>query len=375
MKLTLKVKLLTTEEQKASLIKTMEVFNEACNFVSKIAFEVKKFGHVDLHHLCYRYVRENFKLSAQLTVRAIGKVSESYRAKSSRAALHVFKPHSAIVYDGRILSFKGMDTVSILSLDGRFKIPLVCYEYANLHRRIIKGQADMILYNNELYLCLCIEVPDGTPISSKGILGIDMGIVNLAVTSDGEFFSGQEVENTRVRYSKLRKNLQSCGTTSAKKHLKKISKKESNFKRNINHVISKKIVSKAKDTQRAIALENLKGFSKTVSKAQRDKFGKWAFYQLRSFIEYKAKLFGVPVIAVSPVNTSRTCPKCGNISKHNRKSQSLFSCEICSYTSNADFNGAINIARRASINMPIVVQSLISNFLLPEPQAPLLVVG
>ena len=192
MKLTVKVKLLPTSDQKSSLLKTMEVFNNACNYISQIAWETKTFGQVGLHHICYKYVRETYGLSAQLTVRAIGKTCESYRANKN--TLHIFKKHSALVYDQRILSFRGLDTVSILSLDGRFKIPIVYGEYAQLHRRLIRGQADMIYIKDNLFLCLCVEVPDGTPIEPKGTLGVDLGIVNLATTSDGDIFSSEEVD-------------------------------------------------------------------------------------------------------------------------------------------------------------------------------------
>lgn len=355
MKLTIKVKLLPTFDQKNSLVKTIEVFNDACNYISGVAWKEQKFGQVSLHHLCYRYIRETYNLSAQLTIRAIGKVTESYRA--NKKSLHKFKKYSALVYDQRILSFRGLDTVSILSLDGRFKIPIIYGNYIQLHRRMIRGQADLIYIKNILFLCVCIELPDGTPIKPKGILGVDMGIVNLAVTSDGASFSGKQVDIVRERMTKIKKVLQKCGSKSAKRHLKKLSGKESRFKRNINHIISKQIVSKAQDTCQAIAIENLNGFKgrKTVRKVDRERFGKWAFNQLRQFIEYKASLAGIPVFAVDPKNTSRECPICHYISKLNRKSQSVFSCCLCNFTSNADLVGAINIASRASVNMPIAV--------------------
>lgn len=360
MKLTIKVKLLPTPEQKASLIKTMEVFNEACNYISKVAYGSNAFGQVRLHHLCYRYVRDHFGLSAQLTVRAIGKVSESYKSyKADKKRLHYFKKHSAVVYDNRILSFRKLDKVSILSLDGRFMIPIVFGSYAKLEQRRIRGQADMVYQNGNLFLCLCIELPDGTPIKTQGVLGVDLGIVNLATTSDGETFSGETVDKVRVKFHTIKKTLQHKGTKSAKRHLKKLSGRERRFKRHVNHTIAKRIVLKAKGTERAIALEDLKGFHfrKTVSKPQRERFGKWAFYELRNLMAYKAQLAGIPVVFVDPRNTSRTCSnsRCGYVSKSNRKSQAEFVCLQCGYSLNADVNGAKIIALRASVNTPVAV--------------------
>jgi len=354
MKLTIKVKLLPTPEQKASLVRTIEVFNDACNYISQVAFKEKKFGQVRLHHLCYRYIRDTYGLSSQMTVRAIGKVKESYRTE--KKTLHKFKKHSALVYDQRILTFRGLDTVSILSINGRYKIPIVFGSYAKLEQRRVRGQADLLYKKGNLFLCVCIELPDSTPLKPKGVLGVDIGIVNLLTTSDGEFFSGDQVNKTRRKMTKIKSSLQKRGTKSAKRHLKKLSGKEANFKKDTNHVISKKVVQIAKDTQRAIGLEDLKGFRATVRKEQREQFGKWAFGQLSNFIQYKAQLAGVLIVMVNPHNTSRTCSVCGYISKANRKSQSLFSCQKCGNQINADINAAITISQRASVNMPIVVR-------------------
>jgi len=98
---TLKVKLLPSPEQHALLLATMHRFNEACNFASKAAWENKAFGQVRLHKLCYYAIRANFGLSAQFTVRAIGKVVESYKA--NRKVLHTFRPTGAVVLDDRLL--------------------------------------------------------------------------------------------------------------------------------------------------------------------------------------------------------------------------------------------------------------------------------
>lgn len=352
-KLTVKVKLLPTLEQKASLIKTIEVFNDACNYISGIAWKSKRFGQVSLHPLCYHQVRDKFGLSAQMTVRAIGKTKETYRINKKNQ--HIFKKYSAMVYDGRILTFRGLDTVSILSIDGRFKIPVVFGSYAKLQQRRIRGQANLIYRKGNLFLCVCIELPDGTPIIPKGTLGVDLGIKNIAVDSTGEVFSGNQINGLRKRHAKLRAKLQSKRTKSAKRLLKHRNRKEGRFARDINHQISKKVVEKAKRTSCGIALEDLKGIRKRIRarKVDRRQQHSWGFFQLRTFIEYKAKLAGVLFQLVDPRNTSRTCPACGCISKSNRRSQSQFSCIQCGFSGLADAIAAVNIGR-AAVNQPNV---------------------
>lgn len=355
MLLTVKAKLTTTPEQKDSLIKTMERFNEACNYISTFAYKNRVFGKFAIQKELYYEIREQFKLSAQMTVRAVGKVTESY--KVDKKCVHEFEPHGAIVYDQRILSYKSADEISILTLDGRIEVKIQYGEYRKLEANRVKGQADLIYKNGIFYLMIVVDLPDAEPIDPIGILGVDMGIINLATTSDGVNYSGEKCNKIRQRYSKIKATLQHVNSYSAKKHLRKISGRERRFKKDVNHCISKELVTTAKDTNRSIALEDLTGIRETttVRKADRDRHGKWAFFELRNFIEYKAKILGVSVFAVDPRNTSRECSVCGYIDKKNRKNQASFCCLECGHTENADYNAAKNISFRAAVNLPIVL--------------------
>jgi len=211
--LTVKAKLLSSAEQKESLLRTAELFNRACNHISRIAWKEKSFRRAVLHRLCYRIVRIEYGLSSQLAVRAIGKVVESYRAESKR--LHIFRKHSSVVYDERILSFKAADTVSILTTDGRMTIHFVNRPGIILDLSIIKGQADLIYKKGSFYLCLCMESTNAAKFEPTGILGVDFGIVNLAITSDGETFSGETVDRIRQRITTIKRTLQKRGTKSS----------------------------------------------------------------------------------------------------------------------------------------------------------------
>jgi len=353
MKQTLMIKLAPTTEQHKALLETMEHFNEACNYASEQAFNTGTFGQFYLHKVIYRLLRKQFQLSAQMAIRAVAKVTESY--KVDRKTLHLFKPHSAMVYDQRILAWKGLGRVSILTLSGRQIIPIRIggYQESRLDRKV--RQSDLILRDGTFYLAAVVDAPEPAPDDPTGTLGVDLGVINLAVDSDGEAYSGEAVEKVRGKIDTLKAGLQRADTTSAKRHLKKLSGRESRFRRSVNHVISKRLVSKAKDTHRQIALEDLKGIGEsTVRHAQRRRHKSWAFFQLRSFIQYKATIAGVLVALVDPRNTSRTCPQCGFVSKSNRKSQSQFLCQQCGFASNADLVGATNISRKASVNVPIV---------------------
>jgi IS605 OrfB family transposase len=184
---------------------------------------------------------------------------------------------------------------------------------------------------------------------------VDLGIVNIAADSDGVTYSGGQVNGLRKRHAQLRARLQSKGTASAKRLLRKRRRKEFRFARDVNHSISKRLVAKAKDTGRGIVLEDLKGIREriTVRKAQRRVQHSWAFHQLGSFIGYKARLAvsRESPSRSSPRDTSRTCPVCSHVAKANRPTQASFLCVSCGFAGPADTIAADNI-RRAVVNQP-----------------------
>jgi IS605 OrfB family transposase len=358
---TLIIKLIPDEIQYNALLHTMETFNNACNNISEIAFQTKTFNNWQLHHIVYREIREKFKLSSQLTVRAISKVSDAY--KINRIIKATFNLHGSVVYDQRILSWKGLEAVSILTVESRCKIPMQIGIYQKSRMDKIRGQTELILRENVFYLAAIIEVYETDPFTPKDFLGVDVGIKNIATDSDGISWIGKELNGKRKRYVKIRSNLQSKGTKSAKKLLKKRSKKEHRFTTTINHIISKRIVQKAKDTLRGIALENLKGIRSGVTvngSNQRRTLHSWGFYQLQNFIEYKAKVLGVPIVYVDPKNTSRTCPDCGYIAKSNRNGEQ-FHCGKCAFVGHADYVAAENI-RRVAFNRPYISKEFSKQF-------------
>ena len=270
-----------------------------------------------------------------MVVRAIGKVAESYFDKNKRDCRHIFKPHGAIVYDDRILTVKSIDTVSILTLDGRIFVPMsVCEYHSSIINNSLRVRGQALGYiDGKFFLFLVAELPDKPENTREVFLGVDLGIAKIATTSDSKFYSGAKVKNLRRRNFKLRQKLQAKGTKSAKRLLKKRRRKESRFATDVNHCISKRLIAVAKGTQRAIVLEDLKGIRerakkgtrKTVCKTMRQALSSWSFYQLRQFIEYKAKAAGVQVIYVNPRNTSRTCSKCGHVDKKSRRDKSILS--------------------------------------------------
>jgi putative transposase len=344
----MQLKPLPTTEQADALLRTMERFNAACDALAVVAFANRCANKVELQKLAYHDIRRDFGLGAQMTVRAIAKVVEVY--KRDKDIQPTFRPHGAIVYDQRILSWKGSDRVSILTNDGRQIMPWVCGAYQHAQRDRVRGQADLIYRDGKFFLYVTIDVgdvPEGNPVE---YLGVDLGRRNIAADNDGETFCGAHNASLRRRHARLRRKLQRKGTKSAKRLLRARRRKEARFASDLNHRISNQIVRKAKDTGRGIAVEDLLHIRTrtTVRKPQRRAHHSWAFAQLRSFLTYKSALTGIPLVAVDPRNTSRTCPECGCIDKKNRPTRDRFQCIECGHAGPSDTTAARNISRLGS---------------------------
>ena len=157
------------------------------------------------------------------------------------------------------------------------------------------------------------------------------------------------------RGKEVRESSHSTKEADAKRLLKKRSGRERRHARDVNHCISKALVSTAKDTDRGIALENLTHIRSRITvegKRQRRVLHSWAFFQLRAFIAYKAALAGVPVVYVTPAYTSQTCSHCGHCERANRRTQAKFLCVVCGFSAHADLNAACTIAHRAAVIPP-----------------------
>jgi putative transposase len=340
-------KLNPTAEQRAELDATLTAFAEACNAIGDVARSIHSTNKVRVQQACYQDIRAHFSLSANLTIRAIARVCAALKVK---AKMHSTFAPTSIDYDQRIFSFREWDwTFSLTLLHGRVRLNA---ELTQRQRAALKGKhptAAVLVKRRDgsywLHIQLSSEAP---PIQElRGILGIDLGRRRVAVDSDGTIYEAKEVHTLRAHYPKVRQSLQRKGTKGAKRLLKRLSGRERKHMRHVNHTISRRLIDAALQTQRAIALEDLRGIRQRtkVRKAQRYGQQSWAFYQLRQFLTYKAEQAGVGVRLINPRYTSQTCHICG---ARGQRSGLQFRCPMHGVME-ADANAAKEIAIRGAI--------------------------
>ena len=195
------------------------------------------------------------------------------------------------------------------------------------------------------YAYISVTIPDLPQIETDKFIGVDLNATgHCAVVAVPEtnkvFMLGKKAQYIHTKYLKYRKRFQRLG---AFKLLSRAKRRESNIAKDLNHKISKKIVQVAVENRAGIKLENLTGIrnNKKQTKSFRYTLNSWSFYQLKQFVEYKAKKQGIPVVYIAPAYTSQTCSRCGSLGDRKGKS---FKCPVCGHTTHADINAAFNIA-------------------------------
>ncbi|WP_169729384.1 RNA-guided endonuclease InsQ/TnpB family protein [Thermoactinospora rubra] len=369
MKFVVQVRLFPTPAQEAALADTLRLCNEAANLVSRTAWDTKTFRNYDLRVHTYGELK-NMGLSAQPAQHVIKKVADAYTTVRAQVKANLRKPltkpigfrkDAAQPFDDRCLSWQvEARTVSIWTTGGRMKgIRFGCSEeQARALAAYRKGESDLVHRDGRWLLIATCDVPDTDVTEPDTFLGVDFGIANIATTSDGVKHAGKALNAVRHRNRELRRRLQAKQTKSAKRLLKRRRRKESRFARDVNHVISKSIVTEAERTGRGIALEDLQGIRDRVRlrKPQRVTLHSWSFHQLGSFIAYKAVRAGVALVYVDPAYTSQGCSACGHIDRKNRPDQETFACTSCGFAEHADVNAARNIAMRGVAGWAAVMQ-------------------
>lgn len=173
MKLTLQTQLFPDAPQADLLKDTIRNFNEACNWLAEKAFELQTANKVKLQKEFYYSLRENFNLSAQMAAIAIRHVGGTY--SRDKKICPTFGEFAAMPYDSRIYSFKGIDKVSLLTLEGRQIIPFVMGKYQTEKFSNAIGQADLVFRasDSKWFFLITVDIPDGVIIPVTDFIGID----------------------------------------------------------------------------------------------------------------------------------------------------------------------------------------------------------
>jgi putative transposase len=395
---TLILQLNPTSEQAALLKRTLEEYTACFNEVARVGFTTHCRNGIELHKETYYPLRALYPdLPSQLVCAARVKATEVVKSALTWKAKHEkeypkkvakatkqgrplprFKPVTCpasliapIRYDENSYWVKwNLSTCSLATVAGRLQLGFTVPQHLMQYVGYKTCSADLCYRKGRFALHVVVSIPEPpiTPINTA--IGVDLGLARPAVTSQRQFLGDKRWQEQERRIFRIKRKLQSKGTKSAKRHLKKLSGKLFRQRKDHDHVLSKRIVQHTPQGA-TLVLENLKNIRST-SKIGRGKKGKnaltkrrfhsWSFAQFHGFVSYKAAMKGVQVVKVDPRHTSQTCSKCQHQHRSNRRSQSFFQCRKCGYSLNADLNAAYNIREKylsslASVGTPSLVGS------------------
>jgi len=303
----------------------------------------------------YDQLREDTELTANLVQKGIRQAVESVksgveRLKNDQVTSRPTFTADTAVYDKRSATFH-RDHVSLSTPDGRIECDYILpddadtpptkyvaneeYEFrrATLHRR----DGDWYLHASML------KEDDDTDTTTghRTVLGVDLGVNQLAVASTGRFWSADEFNHWKREYKKRRGDLQQCGTRAAHDAIAGVERKEDGRFEIFLHRVANEIVAEAVEHDCSyIVFEDLTDIRENVPEASWHHL--WAFRRLYEYVEYKAREQGVETVQVDPRNTSKRCSTCGFTHDNNRHGED-FECQDCGYQNHADYNAAKNI--------------------------------
>jgi IS605 OrfB family transposase len=352
-------RLSVTDEQRDLLEQTITEWKRGCQLATDMAWG-KCNAKSDVQPLAYDPVREETNLGSQHAILATHQAAQAITGCIERRSngKKVSKPTftaPTVKYDTRTMTLFEDDTVSLATTESRVRCDLALPDDEDGYQRQYLDsdewsvtESTLTARDGEFFLHIGFRrhktdtergtAEDGT------VLGVDLGIENLAVTSTGYFFSGRELTHDLREFEKVRAGLQQTGTRSAHRTLEQSSGRELRSVRDVLHGASNAIVAEALRYKcDVIVFEDL-----TYIRDRTDaSWGhKWAFRTLYEQVEYKAEEHGIAVKQVGSAYTSKRCAECGFTADENRPTRSGFCCQKCGAEANADYNGAKNIGLR-----------------------------
>ncbi|MBD1807344.1 IS200/IS605 family element transposase accessory protein TnpB [Microcoleus sp. FACHB-SPT15] len=349
--LSVKCKLIVPVEYRPKIDETLRGFADACNQILAVAKRDNCWNTTKLHHKVYKQVREATGLKANHVCQAIRRVIGNAKAVKQ---IHKFRATS-ISLDIRTFKYIESDqTVGVTLKCGRvnFSLSIGGYQIALLRGQSLTSATLNKSKKGDYYINFVVEIDTPPTGKTPKVIGVDLGRRDIATTSTGKSWSGEQIQSVRDRFSRTRANVQRKRTRNSRRLLRRLSGRERRFQEWLNHNISKQLVTEANESGSALAFEDLTNIRESLnqkprSKTERRRTNNWAFYQLRFFVTYKAVIAGVLVVFVPPAYTSQTCSRCRHIHPEKGKSYrngKRFKCGHCGWEHDADINAACNIA-------------------------------
>ena len=185
------------------------------------------------------------------------------------------------------------------------------------------------------------EIPTKVPIKESTTIGIDLGIKDFAITSEGEVFENPKyLRKAQNKLKYVQRKYSKYKGKCTKKKLAKLHEDVVNKRKDFLHKVSTQLIRE----NQTICLETLsvKNMVKNHNLAQAISDASWSTFV--SMLEYKADWYGKNILRIGQFSpSSKTCSNCGTINKELQLKDREWTCSNCSTVLDRDVNAAINI--------------------------------
>ena len=267
-------------------------------------------GLKPLHQRCYKKVKKQLPtIPSQYIIKAEQDVVAKYEIIRKNHHDIEEAPQTDrlnIQLDKRIYKWIDQTTIKLTTHDKR----IVCKFniYPKLEEMFSKFdlQDPSLFVNKKNEVILSIIFNDEIkPNKAKTCIGVDLGVNRLIATSEGIIVKGKEynTHKRRIRWNKRKLRSKQNHSHSARKKLRVMSRKETNFSKNyIHHLVNELLTTKAN----VIVIEDLSGMKKqNKGRRNNNRLFQVPYYLLKTIVTYKAMALGKRVVTVKPYNTSK----------------------------------------------------------------------
>jgi IS605 OrfB family transposase len=352
-------RLSVSADDESLLRETVSAWQRGCQIAVDKAWQQCR-SKSDIQSLAYDTIRENTSLASQHAIlachQAAGNIKSCLaRKRDGKKASKPTYTSPTVTYDCRTMTlFPDREQVSLTTHGdhARVQADLVLpddedgYQYQYLDSDQWEPTESTLHYRDgHWYLHLGFRKPKTTePTTENGtVLGVDLGVSEIAVTSTARFFSADRLNHTRREFERVRGDLQDHGTRNAHRTLEAVSGREDEHVKHVLHSVANGIVAEAlRYNCDGIIFEELDDIRNRLPDAAWH--SEWAFNRLYEYVTYKADAAGLFVATTAPQHTSNRCAECGFVSDVNRPTRDTFECSRCGNRNHADYNAAKNIA-------------------------------
>ena len=181
----------------------------------------------------------------------------------------------------------------------------------------------------------------------KSVVGVDLGVKQLATLSTGEVFIGAKSyrkyrdQLSRLQWLNRNKVIGSNNWRKAENTISRLHSQVANIRKDTLH----KLTSYLAKNHGHIVIENLNVSRMMANHKLAAAVADMGFYEFSRQLEYKCKFYGAKLTVVDRwFPSSKTCSNCGHKKEKLSLSQRTFTCENCNFQIDRDLNAAINLS-------------------------------